>query len=84
MKADLIKPNLTVLTDPDPKTRFLASATTLAWRRSTHGRIWKPVPEHPDAWWVIHSDDGTVAPYAFHELQPAPPGETDFDSFPLG
>lgn len=77
MNVALIKPKLPVLTQPEDKFLILAEPEVLAQRKATHGTVWKPVQGYQGAWWVKHAEDGTVAPYWYHELQedPNPPEE---------
>lgn len=68
MKIVDIKPKLLVLTEPDSYCTILAEHHLIQQRRATHGRVLKRVKAHQDAWWVIHTDDDSLAPYWYHEL----------------
>lgn len=85
MNVKAIKPGLRVTIDTlRSPPEILATEESLKNRRFGEGTIEKPVEDHPNAWWVRHTDK-TMAPYWFDEFEPSllPPPPNPFTAKPF-
>lgn len=73
MKTELIKSGMSVLTKPLSPCPFPIDPQYQ--RRHSFGVVVKPDTNYEFTWWVFHTEDNSLAPYLFYELEenPTPP-----------